>query len=453
MGRTNERGEGNTMSEAASERGFVASDTSWTAGLTPMHWRVLIASFMGWIFDGFESFALFLVLPTMLRSLLTPAQIAAGPVWGGIAIGGTLLGWGLGGVLADYVGRKRMMLWSVFLYAVFTGFTALATGFWSMLALRFLTGIAMGSEWGTGVALVAETWPERARPKGCGFLQSGFGWGTFLAALVWLVLGAWAPLGGETWRLMFVVGALPALFVLYIRRNVGESERWLAAVQDSRRAGADGVPGRRPFTLTQVFREAESRRRMLLTFLLSLVTTVGWWAVATLLDRYTAGMARAAGYANPAQWGTWSALIYTSGAVVAYLASGFVIDAIGRRWFLFLAYLGSLVMVPVTYWLAASPEAVLATAFVNGFFTLGWAYSWMAIYLAELFPSTVRATAASFVFNATRLVAWVFPILAGTMIQFFGGIQHTALILGGFYVVGLAVPWFLPETKDQPLPR
>ncbi len=445
------------MSEAATS-GARPAGASWTDGLTPMHWRILTASFMGWIFDGFESFALFLVLPAMLKSLLTPEQVAAGPVWGGIAIGGTLLGWGLGGlvggVLADYVGRRRMMLWSVFLYAMFSGFTALATGFWSMLALRFLTGVAMGSEWGTGVALVAETWPEGARPKGCGFLQSGFGWGTFLAALVWLVLGAWAPLGGETWRLMFVVGALPALFVLYIRRNVGESERWLAAVRDGRwNATAEGhAPARRPFTLAEVFREKESRRRMLLTFLLSLATTVGWWAVANLLDRHTAGLARAAGYANPAQWGTWSSLIYTSGAVVAYLASGFVIDAIGRRWFLFLAYLGSLVMVPVTYWLLASPEAVLAAAFVNGFFTLGWAYSWMAIYLPELFTSSVRATAASFVFNATRLVAWVFPILAGTMIQVLGGIQHTALILGSIYAIGLVVPWFLPETRDTPLP-
>ena len=447
------------MSEAVSDRAYPGAGAPWSAGLLPMHWRILTASFMGWIFDGFESFALFLVLPTMLKSLLTPAQIAAGPIWAGIAIGGTLLGWGIGGlvggVLADYVGRKRMMLWSVFLYAVFTGFTALATGFWSMLALRFLTGIAMGSEWGTGVALLAETWPERARPIGCGFLQSGFGWGTFLAALVWLVLGDWAPLGGETWRLMFVVGALPALFVLYIRRNVGESERWLAAVREKRWSATDseGVHGgKRPFTLAEVFREKESRRRVLLTFLLSLATTIGWWAVANLLDRHTAALARAAGYANPVQWGTWSSLIYTTGAVAAYLLSGFVIDAVGRRVFLVLAYLGSLVMVPVTYWLLASPEAVLAAAFVNGFFTLGWAYSWMAIYPSELFTSSVRATAVSFVFNATRLVAWVFPILAGTMIQFFGGIQHTALILGSVYVIGLVVPWFLPETKGTPLP-
>lgn len=144
-------------------------------------------------------------------------------------------------MLADYVGRKRMMLWSVFLYAVFTGFIAFSTGFWSMLALRFLTGIAMGSEWSTGVALLAETWPERARPIGCGFLQSGFGWGTFLAAAVWLMLTVFNPLGPETWRLMFVVGALPALFVLYIRRNVGKSEKWLTAIREQRWNATEGA--------------------------------------------------------------------------------------------------------------------------------------------------------------------------------------------------------------------
>jgi MFS family permease len=149
----------------------------WHAGLNAMHWRVLAASFMGWIFDGFESFALFLVLPLALKSTLTPEQLAAPAVWAGIAISSTLLGWGLGGViggtLADYVGRKRMMMYSVFFYAVFTGLTALSPNFWFLAGLRFLTGLAMGSEWSTGVAMVAETWPDHARPKGCGILQSG----------------------------------------------------------------------------------------------------------------------------------------------------------------------------------------------------------------------------------------------------------------------------------------
>jgi MFS family permease len=441
-------------------RGTFAASTPWHAGLKPMHWRILAASFMGWIFDGFESFALCLVLPLMLKSLLTPEQLAEGPIWGGIAIGGTLLGWGLGGlvggVLADYVGRKRMMLWSVFLYAVFTGLTALSTGFWTMLALRFITGIAMGSEWSTGVALLAETWPERARPKGCGFLQSGFGWGTFLAAAIWLMLSNWNPLGSDTWRLMFVVGALPALFVLYIRRNVGESERWLAAVREQRWNAVEGAHadgGKRPFTLTEIFRDQESRRRVLLTFLLSLVATVGWWAVANLLDRHVGLMAKAAGFARPELWGTWASLIYTLGAVVAYLLSGFIVDAIGRRLSIFLAYAGSLAIVPVTYLWLKTPEGLLAAAFVNGFFTLGCAFSWMAIYPSELFTSSVRSTAASFIFNATRLIAWVFPILAGTMIQYFGGVAHTAATLGLCYALGLVIPWFLPETKGKPLPQ
>ena len=96
------------MSGLSTDRA-IPGDAPWHAGLKPMHWRILAASFMGWIFDGFESFALFLVLPLMLKSLLTPDQIAAGPIWGGIAIGGTLLGWGIGGlaggILAVYVGR------------------------------------------------------------------------------------------------------------------------------------------------------------------------------------------------------------------------------------------------------------------------------------------------------------------------------------------------------------
>ena len=263
----------------------------WYAGLTPKHWRVLTASFLGWVFDGYEAYALFIVIPFVLKAMLAPDQYANRAVWAGIAISATLLGWGIGGliggILADYIGRKKMMLYSVFFYALFTGLTALATHFWLFAALRFVTGLAMGSEWCTGVALVAETWPNRARPRGAGFLQSGFGVGTLIASLVWLVLSQTMPLGENTWRLVFVVGALPALFCLYIRRAVDESEKWAEAVKaqrwaatevDAHSAGAPRTSLRRPFTLTEIFREPQSRRRALLAFVLSLTTTVGWWA-------------------------------------------------------------------------------------------------------------------------------------------------------------------------------
>jgi MFS family permease len=437
----------------------------WYSGLDPKHWRVLTASFLGWVFDGYEAYVLIIVMPFVLGSLLTPDQASSKAVFAGVAIGITLLGWGIGGmtggVLADYVGRKRMMIYSVFFYALFSGFTALAPNFTIFCLLRFVTGFAMGSEWCTGVALLAETWPNHARPKGAGFLQSGFGFGTLIAALVWLILGWTQPLGADTWRLAFVVGALPALFCLYIRRAVDESERWLGAIRNRRWAATEqGVHaddgsnrGNRPFTLAQIFSEPESRRRVALTFLLSLTTTVGWWAISSWLPAYAVTTAKLAGVANPAQWGPRAALVYTSGAVVAYLASGFMADAIGRRWYLFLTFLGALITTALTYLWVSSLEGLLIASVLNGFFTLGCAYSWMAIYPAELFTSSVRASAAAFIFNAARLIAWVFPIIAGTLIQTFGSIPRAAMTMASVYVVGLIVPWFMPETVGKPLPE
>jgi len=158
----------------------------------------------------------------MLHSVLTPEQAASTPIYAGLVIGITLLGWGVGGlvggILADYVGRKRMMLWSVFLYAVLSG-----------------------------------------------FLQSGFGWGTLVATVVWYAVSSFNPMGEETWRLMFLLGAVPALFVLYIRRGVDESEQWQQAVREKRWNATDASLAagseRRPFTLAQLFAEPETRRQ------------------------------------------------------------------------------------------------------------------------------------------------------------------------------------------------
>jgi len=436
----------------------------WYTGLNRKHWRVLTASFMGWVFDGYETYALFIVMPFVLKSMLSPEQYAHRALWAGIAIGVTLLGWGIGGlaggVLADYIGRKKMMVYSVLFYALFTGLSAFTSVFWVFCSLRFITGLAMGSEWCTGVALLAETWPNRARPKGAGFLQSGFGFGTLIAALIWMILSRTMPFGQNTWRLVFLIGTLPALFCLYIRRSIDESAKWIEAVREQRWAAtgknnpgtSDATQAKRPFTLTEIFREPESRKRTLLAFILSLATTVGWWAISSWLPAFAAQMAKSEGLSNPGVWAGRTALVYTLGAVVAYLLSGFLIDALGRRVFLFLTYLGALVTTVVTYQLTHSIHGLLVSSFINGFFTLGCAYSWMAIYPAELFTSSVRATAAGFIFNAARMLAWVFPILAGTMIQAAGGIPHAALALGSIYILGLIVPWFMPETRDMDLP-
>jgi MFS family permease len=438
----------------------------WNDGLTSAHWRVLRGGFLGWIFDGFEALALVVVLAPMLKSVLTPEQALSTPVYAGGVIGITLLGWGVGGmvggIMADYVGRKRMMLWSVFLYAVFSGLTALSGSFVVLCALRFLTGLAMGSEWSTGVALVSETWPEHARAKGAGILQSGFGWGTLLAAVVWYFLASAHPFGGETWRLMFVAGALPAFFVLYLRRGINESEKWQQAVKEKRwNATSDNSAGsvskkgkdKRPFTLKQLFTEREALRRTVLTTILSIVATTGWWAISSWLPTFTVQLAKATGAVDAIAWGSRISIIYTAGAIVAYLVSGFVIDSIGRRAYLSMTFVGALITTIITYQYTVTLSAMLIIAPINGFFTLGCAYAWMAIYPCELFTSTVRSTAISFVFNAARLIAWVFPIISGSMIKAFGGVSHAALIMSSCYVLGIVIPWFMPETRGKGMPE
>jgi MFS family permease len=325
-----------------------------------------------------------------------------------------------------------------------------------LAAMRFLTGLAIGAEWSTGIALVAETWPDRARPKGLGLLQSGFGAGSFLAALVWFVLNATRPLGPETWRLMFVAGALPAFCVLYLLRALDESDEWLSALREKRWSAVEDERAveseQRPFTLAMLFRSAEARRRIWLMFIMSLACTTGWWAVSTWTPVYAEQLAAAEGL-PPGIWGPRVALIYTLGGVIAYASSGFVADWLGRRLYLLILFPAALAITWATYLWTGGLVAFALLAFLNGVITLGFGFSWMAIYPVELFTASVRSTAASVVFNGARLLAWVFPVIAGTLVAKFGGITHAALIIGSIYTIGIFVPLYLPETKGKPLPR
>jgi MFS family permease len=235
---------------------------------------------------------------------------------------------------------------------------------------------------------------------------------------------------------MFVVGALPAFFVLYLRRGLNESEKWQQAVREKRwNATADssahpvaeaGKEDKRPFTLKQLFTEREALRRTLLTMLLSIVSTTGWWAISIWLPTFTVTLANATGAIDAVAWGSRISIIYTAGAIVAYLAAGFIVDSIGRRAFLSMTFIGALITTIITYHYTATLSGMLIIAPINGFFTLGCAYAWMAIYPCELFTPTVRSTAISFVFNAARLIAWVFPIISGSMIKTFGGMPRSS---------------------------
>src|SRR6516225_11063780 len=132
----------------------IARSEPWTIPIYKASWRALAASWLGWMFDGYEVYALVLVMPLAVRQLLPPERLPRASVYMGGLLAATLVGWAVGGVaagvLADYIGRKRVLMVSILWYAIFAGLTALSPDYWSLLVFRFLTGLGLVAEWGPG---------------------------------------------------------------------------------------------------------------------------------------------------------------------------------------------------------------------------------------------------------------------------------------------------------------
>jgi MFS family permease len=164
----------------------------WYRTLNREQWRVLLSSNLGWLFDGFEIYALFLTVGFALHQLLEAAHYSQIPRYAGYVLATTVFGWAtggvIGGIIADYIGRKRTMMLAILAYSLTTALSAIAWNWGSFAVLRFLVGVGIGSEWVTGASIVSEFWPDHARGKGGGLLQSGAGIGSFLASGVWLAI-------------------------------------------------------------------------------------------------------------------------------------------------------------------------------------------------------------------------------------------------------------------------
>ena len=439
----------------------LAASSPWYRRIGRPQWYALLASNLGWLFDGYETYALILTIGVALHQLLVPAQYSHIPAYAGVVIAITLLGWGIGGliggILADYIGRKRMMILSIIAYSLTTGLSAFAWSWLSFALLRFIVGIAIGSEWATGTSMTAELWPDGTRGKGAGLMQCGLGIGFFIASFVWLLMN---PLGPNAWRYMYFVGIIPALITLWIRRGIPESALWERTreqrrnAQERRRRGAaldEQDKSLVRFTATDLFVEPEVRRRTIIALLMSLTTTLAWWGISSWVPPYIASVAAKSGLSAP-HWASLAGMAYNIGAIAGYIGLGFFADAFGRKPVVWIFFAASLVLTPVLFLWTHNLDMLLLVAAINAFFSLGQ-YSWMSVWLPELFPTRMRATGIAFCFNAPRFIAFIGPLIAGSLIVQFGGYGNAATLVSLIYILGLVSLPFLPETRGKPLPE
>jgi MFS family permease len=403
--------------------------------LTRRQWSVLGITMLFWLFDGYETYALLLTIGPSLHQLLPPAELGTLPRIAAYLISITLFGWAvggvLGGVIGDRIGRRRTMIGAVILYSIFTGTSALAPS-WQILALtRFLTGVGIGAEWGVGTSLLQEMWPERLRTKGAGVLQAAFSGGFVVASLLWIVLGG--SFGGS-WRWMYAVGVVPALFVAVLARDIPESERWTKV---SHSMG----------TIATTLRA--NLKNLIVAIIVSISITLGFWAISSWVPTYAATLAP-----DPktgVYYAGMAGLLYAIGEIFGCIGFGLLAEVWGRRGTLVFYLAGSIIITPIVFLWVHDATIVVLLQIVNGFLT-GGLYGWFAVHPPEIFPTSIRSTAISLIFNSARFLAMFGPILASSLIAFFGGYGPAATTLASIFAIGIIAVLFLPETKGRPLP-
>jgi MFS family permease len=421
--------------------------TSWCYGVTRYQWLVLLAAWLGWVFDSMDATIYTLVLQPALRDLLhQPAGGVEIIGWyGGIIFSIFLIGWAVGGVLfgvlADCFGRTKTLVVTILIYAVFTGLAALSQTWWQLAVFRFITALGIGGEWAAGAALVAEVWPEAKRARAAGLLQSAWAAGFFLAASINLLLRDCG------WRPIFVVGIAPALVALLVRWWVKEPERWVRARAGEKPSGTAGLQ-----KLGELF-SPELKRATLAGSGLAFVAVFGLWGATNWTPTLIRALPDLQGgsAAELTSRVSYATMLLNVGALLGYLSFGPLADRLGRRRVFALMCVGSLVMLPVTFLTPRTYTHVLLLLPLLGFFNNG-IFGGFPIYLPELYPTRIRATGAGFCFNIGRALASAGPFVTGYLVMVLGGFGPAVCAVAAIYIVGLLILPLAPETMGKPLP-
>lgn len=402
--------------------------------LSPQQRRSGLAAWLGWMFDGLDMHIYTLVAAPFVAALMQlPAKDPSVARHGAMINAAFLVGWALGGAffgrLGDLMGRSRALCLTILTYAGFTGLSALSGEWWHLMIFRFLSALGIGGEWAVGASLLSETWPRRWRPWIAATLQTGVNLGVLLACLAGWLLEAANP------RWIFVVGVLPALLVLWIRRAVPETEEWHAA-----RAGAERPPG-----VAELFRGPVARTTWLVLAICGVSLTAHWtfmfWQQAHIRSLPEVRELPGAGQNRAA---VVALMLIMVGSITGNYLAGWMARRHGYRR-------------AVTGFLAAYAVVMLA-AFSRPWghaATLGWftligicqgVFGLFTMCLPPLFPTLLRTTGAGFCYNFGRIVAAAGTVYFGLYARV-NDYRHALLYAAFLFIPAAVVARWLPDRE------
>lgn len=392
--------------------------------------HAFVAASLGWMLDSFDVMLYSLVLASLIQDPTLQLSTAVAGQLGALTLLSAAAGGVVFGVLADRIGRKAALMWAVAIYSVFTAACGLVQNVTQLAIFRILLGFGMGGEWATGVALVSETFPAKHRGKALAFVQSSWAIGYGLAAAVNLVV---MPIWG--WRGVFFVGVLPAIFTLWIRRTVEEPEMWRRTSGEGRgRIGELFVAGR---ASTTVF-----------IILMNACCLFGWWGLNLWVPAYLNLPPERGGIGLSSAAMSWFVIAMQVGMWFGYVSFGYIADAIGRKRAYVLFVLMASILLPL-YGNISTPTALLFLGPAVAFFGTGY-YSGFGAVIAELYPTSVRATAAGVGYNVGRIASAAAPFVVGSMAGTRGFGVAFAITGAAFFLAALA--WTgIPETGNAEL--
>jgi len=398
--------------------------------------RTLLAAALGWMLDAFDAMLYALVLAYVMHDLGMSKKTA------GLLYTLTLLASGIGGLgfgfLADRVGRKRALMFSILTYSICSFASGLSTTVLMLAGFRFILGLGMGGEWNTGATLVAETWPDHLRAKAIAVVQSSWAIGYALAALI-----AGVVLHYANWRMVFFVGILPAIVTLWIRYGVPESPLWLDHNRHRGELKRDS-----PVRFSLIF-SAPYAKSTIVLLLLNFFGLFAWWGLFTWIPPYLS-LPVAQGGRGFGIMRTTTLLIVLNlfGMFPGYLSFGWVADRLGRRNSFILYLFAAALLVPL-YAVARAQIVLLALGAILAFFGTGF-FSGSALIGSEIFPTGVRARALGFTYNGARAFSCVAPWIIGWVGQT-RGLSWAFYLCGGAFFLASIMATQLPETKGKAL--